>query len=180
MTIRLTNGKNGFFGTFSYANSQWIVSVNCRQIIMVEVLLCLRWKISLICNCKQVVVLVEFHEFFPKLSWAYWQRVIIASITKFCEIEIIVFEEQRVEWASEETSKVHFNKTTLFVQIVCETNNCGTNVCELVLEKIVICGTNVCEFNIILSNCGTNVCEWGLSWEKKNFFISNKQSFLVV
>ena len=47
----------------------------------------------------------------------------------------------------------------LFVQIVCETNNCGTNVCELVLEKIVICGTNVCEFNIILSNCGTNVCE---------------------
>ena len=48
---------------------------------------------------------------------------------------------------------------TLFVQIVCETNNCGTNVCELVLEKIVICGTNVCEFNIILSNCGTNVCE---------------------
>ena len=79
MTIRLTNGKNGFFGTFSYANSQWIVSVNCRQIIMVEALLCLRWKISLICNCKQVVVLVEFHEFFPKLSWAYWQRVIIAS-----------------------------------------------------------------------------------------------------
>ena len=49
--------------------------------------------------------------------------------------------------------------STLFVQIVCETNNCGTNVCELVLEKIVICGTNVCEFNIILSNCGTNVCE---------------------
>ena len=47
----------------------------------------------------------------------------------------------------------------LLVQIVCETNNCGTNVCELVLEKIVICGTNVCEFNIILSNCGTNVCE---------------------
>ena len=34
---------------------------------------------------------------------------------------------------------------TLFVQIVCETNNRGTNVCELVLEKIVICGTNVCE-----------------------------------
>ena len=55
--------------------------------------------------------------------------------------------------------KIQKNQTTLFVQIVCETNNCGTNVCELVLEKIVICGTNVCEFNIILSNCGTNVCE---------------------
>ena len=47
--------------------------------------------------------------------------------------------------------------TTLFAQIVWETNNWGTNVCESVLEKIV--GTNVCEFNIILSNCGTNVCE---------------------
>ena len=46
----------------------------------------------------------------------------------------------------------HVYKSTLFVQIVCETNNCGTNVCELVLEKIVICGTNVCEFKIILSN----------------------------
>ena len=88
-------------------------------------------------NFKEYVKIVKIH-------------MVNFNVTVFSTLKIIGFL-----WTN----------STLFVQIVCETNNCGTNVCE---------------FNIILSNCGTNVCEWGLSWEKKNFFISNKQSFLVV
>ena len=43
-----------------------------------ETLLCLRWRILLICSCKQEVVLVEIHEFFLKLRWADSQRVMVA------------------------------------------------------------------------------------------------------
>ena len=57
-----------------------MIALDCRQIIMEETLLCLRWRISLISSCKQDVFLVEFHEIFLKLSWANCQRVMTAFV----------------------------------------------------------------------------------------------------
>ena len=55
---------------------------------------------------------------------------------------------------------------TLFVQIVCGRNSCGTNFCEFGLQKIEICGTYFCEFAKSLGICGVYFWKFGKKLKK--------------